>query len=265
MNENIPEFELGTIQLSGPERVWEPSFLKLHVDRLLRDITALGDLQQWRRQTTLSARLQATSQGMQCVLRLCPAAQAHLDTQFGTRNQRELVKVMLRERNQWLSMLQSAQWQMSGLRLAHALSATLPLVEGSGLSSPDSPPISPGMKRALEQLGRRPEEVRLKSDESDVQLNLPGFEGYTWSPIVVEIVGLPFRTSYGVRIDLTREVRAGDFFGYRVIVHYARLSLPIQEKLDEATRHRSKVQLRGNVGRRDFPATSPLAFLPVND
>ena len=78
MNENIPEFELGTIQLSGPERIWEPSFLKLHVDRLLRDITALGDLQQWLCQTTLYARLQATSHGIQCVLRLCHPAQADL-------------------------------------------------------------------------------------------------------------------------------------------------------------------------------------------
>ncbi len=264
MNESIPEFELGTIQLSGPARVWEPSALHHHVNQLLREITALGEAQQWRRLTTVNAGLQATAQGIQCILRLCPSAQAHLDSQFRTSHPRDLALAMLQERNQWRSMLQSAQWQLVGLRLARALSATAPFVEVHGVSSPESSPISAGMKKALEQLGRRHDKVRLRSENSVVQFDLDGFGGFTWSDCL-EIVGLPFRTSFGVRIELTRELRAGDFYGRQVQVRYEGLPLPIQEMLDDATRHRSKVELRGRVGRRDLPRASPLVFQPESD
>lgn len=264
MNECIPEFELGTIQLSEPQRVWAPSVLHHHVDQLLRDITALAEAQQWRRLTTLNAGLQATAQGIQCVLRLSPSAQAHLDSQFRTSHARTLALSILEERKQWLIVLQSAQWQMVGLRVARALSATAPFVEANGDLSSESPRISAGMRKALEQLGRRSDKVRLRSEDSLVQLDLDGFGGYTWSDFV-EIAGLPIRTSYGVRIELTRELRAGDFYGRQVQVRYEGLALPIQAMLDEATRHRSKLELRGRVGRRDYPATSPLVFQPVRD
>ena len=112
MIESIPELELGIIQLSGPARVWDPSALHHHVDQLLRDITALGETQQWRRLTTVNAGLQATAQGIQCVLRLGPSAQAHLDSKFRTSHPRDLAMSILQQRNQWLSMLQSAQWQL---------------------------------------------------------------------------------------------------------------------------------------------------------
>lgn len=264
MNDNIPEFELGTILLSDPARVWNPTALHHHVNQLLREIAALGESQQWRRLTTLDAGLKATAQGLMCVLRLCPSAQAHLDSNFLSGQPRELAVAMLKERSHWLIMLQSAQWQLVGLRLARALSATAPFVEVNGSSSPESPPISAAMQKALEQLGRRSDKVHLRSEDSVVQFDLDGFGGYTWSD-VVEIAGLPFRTSFGVRIELTRELRAGDFYGRQVQVRYEGLALPTQAMLDEATRHRSKLELRGRVGRRDSPASSPLVFQPASD
>ena len=264
MNECIPEFELGTIQLSEPQRVWDPSVLHHHVDQLLRDITALAEAQQWRRLTTLNAGVQATAQGIQCVLCLSPSAQAHLDAQFRTNHARSLALSILAERKQWLIVLQSAQWQMAGLRVSRALSATAPFVDANGASPSDSPRISAGMRKALEQLGKRSDKVRLRSEDSLVQLDLDGFGGYTWSDVVA-IAGLPIRTSFGVRIELTRAVQSGEFYGRQVQVRYEGLSLPMQAMLDEATRHTSKVELRGRVGRRDLPASGPLVFQPSSD
>jgi hypothetical protein len=264
MTEYAAELELGTITLSNPERLWNPLELAQHVQRLVKEISRLGEAQSWRKLTCLEAGLQASARGQICRLFLVPSAQAHLEVKFQSRDARSAAAAMLKERSKWLSMLQASQLHMVGLRLSNAFTATAPFRQDGEAAYDQLTRVPAHLIGELERLRGRTANLQLHVKGSILQLGLEGFGGMRWSELV-EVSGLPFRTHYGVRIELTRQLLLRGFEARHLQVHYDDLSLVTQAKADEATRLRSQLRLRGRVGRRDLRRGTSLVFQPEPD
>jgi hypothetical protein len=236
------------------------------IDRRLKDVclavTELAKAEGWRRYSELHAAAVATSEGMECIVGVAPAAQGFLEGRLSPRESRRVATQVSAERRHWVNGL--AQLPAEVLTERH-----LRLATATAAFRPESP-IGPS-SAAIAQTQRHRELARLiqcfkspvlRVGGHPLQLDLEGL-GYRWTSELV-IAGQPVRTTFGVRVVLLDPLPSQAGSVGSVHVHHDCLALPLQEALDTAERTRAKVWIRGHLGLWTAAPRAPTLYFPTH-